>query len=138
MKLLGILVLLVAFDAHAQMYKCVDERGATRYADQPGPGCKPTAIKPSPPISGEVRAPRDNFAGQEAELKRRQLDRETAATKEREALAQRCARSREEYNMLKSGMRIFSRNDQGERVFVDDATRDQRIAQLQQDLRGCP
>jgi hypothetical protein len=140
-KTLGILVLLIAFDADAQMYKCVDERGATRYADQPGPGCKPAAIKGSPPISGEVRAPREDFAGQEAELRRRQLEREAAAAQERqarEALAQRCARQREEYNMLASGMRVFNRNEKGERVFVDDATREQRIAKLQQDMRGCP
>jgi hypothetical protein len=140
-KALGVLLIASAFHAEAQMYKCVDERGATRYADQPGPGCKPAAIKPSPPISGEVRAPSQNFAGQDAELRRRQLEREAAAAQEREAreaLAQRCARQREEYNMLTSGTRIFKSNEKGERAFVDDATRAQRIAKLQQDMRGCP
>lgn len=141
MNTLSLLLLLAAFDANAQMYKCVDAQGKTQYADLPGPGCKPSAIKPSPPISGEVRAPRENFAGQEADLRRRQLEREAAAAQERqahEALVQRCARQREEYNMLTGGIRVFKRNEKGERVFVDDATREQRIAKLQQDLRGCP
>jgi len=137
-KALGVLLIACAFHAEAQMYKCVDERGATRYADQPGPGCKPAAIKPSPPISGEMRAPREDFAGQEAELRRRQLEREAAAAQERQALAQRCAKARDEYNTLTSGLRIIKRNEKGERVFVDDATRDTRIAKLQQDMRGCP
>ena len=137
MKVLGLL-LLIALYAEAQMYKCVDARGVTQYADQPGPGCKEVAIKPSPPLSGAVRAPHDDFAGKEADLKRRQLAREASAAQERQALEKRCAKARNEYSTLTSGIRLYTRNEKGERVFVDDATREQRIAQLTQDLRGCP
>ena len=141
MKTLGLVVLLLALDAQAQMYKCVDARGVTQYTDKPQPGCKPAAIKASPPISGQVRQRNEDFAAQDAALKGRQLKRDASAAQERaerQALEQRCARLREEYSFLSSGARVARRNAQGEREFMDDATREQRIARLQQDLRGCP
>jgi len=49
---MGLLVFLIALDADAQMYKCVDERGKIQYTDKPQAGCKESAIKPSPPLSG--------------------------------------------------------------------------------------
>ena len=78
-----------------------------------------------------------------ADAARKDAEREKgiAEAREREAqqaLTQRCARLRDEHRTLVSGARIFSRNAQGERVFLDDATREQRIAGLQQQLRACP
>ena len=55
------------------MYKCVDERGKINYTDKPQASCKETAIKPSRPLSGEVRPRRDDFANDDAAFKRRQL-----------------------------------------------------------------
>src|SRR5207244_1553457 len=101
----------------AQMYKCVDARGKTQYTDQPLEGCKESAIKPSPPISGAVRVPQEDFARQEAELRQRQIEREASAAKERDqqaALAARCVRLRSELGMLQNTGRIFTRNAQGE------------------------
>ena len=123
------------------MYKCVDEHGRTRYSDQPALGCKEVEIRPSPPLSGEVKAREENFALQDAELKRRQLEREAAATKEREereARESRCASLRREQTMLASGVRLSSLNAQGERVYMDDANRERRLGVLAQDLRSCP
>ena len=140
-KVLGALLLAVAFAAEAQMYKCVDEHGRTRYSDQPALGCKEVDIRPSPPLSGEVRAREENFALHDAELKRRQLEREAAATKEREereARESRCASLRREQTMLASGVRLSSLNAQGERVYMDDANRERRLGVLAQDLRSCP
>ena len=140
-KVLGALLLAVAFAAEAQMYKCVDEHGRTRYSDQPALGCKEVDIRPSPPLSGEVKAREENFALQDAELKRRQLEREAAATKEREereARESRCASLRREQTMLASGVRLSSLNAQGERVYMDDANRERRLGVLAQDLRSCP
>ena len=141
MKLVAAALLAFALPAQAQMYKCVDEHGRTRYSDQPALGCKEVDIRPSPPLSGEVKAREENFALQDAELKRRQLEREAAATKEREereAREGRCASLRRQQVMLGSGVRIASVNDHGERVYMDDATRERRLAVLAQELRGCP
>jgi len=86
---LGLLLAAVT-PAHAQMYKCVDERGMTHYSDKPA------------------------------------------------ALQERCARLRQEHAMLASGIRIGKIAAQGERVYLDDATRDARLVQLKEELRGCP
>ena len=53
-------------------------------------------------------------------------------------LAQRCGKVRQEYNVLSSGSRISRYDAKGERVFMEDAAREQRLAQLQQEMRGCP
>lgn len=132
-----LLLLLFPLCAQAQMYKCVDERGKTQYTDKPQAGCKATAIKPSPPISGAVRPRQEDLAAEDAALKRRQLEREAGDAKARSALEQRCAKLRQEQHTLSGGRRISRIDAKGERVFLDDATRDQRLAQLERELRGC-
>ena len=120
------------------MYKCVDEHGKTNYRDQPAAGCKALDIRPSPPLSGAVQGREENFAVRDAELKRRQFEREAAAAQEREAREHRCADLRRENVVLSSGARISKLNEQGERVYMDDASRDRRLAELAQELRSCP
>jgi hypothetical protein len=134
-------LLLVPLGAQAQMYKCVDEHGKTNYSDQPAAGCKTVDIRPSPPLSGEVKPPKEDFAVQDAELKRRQLEREAAAAKEASehaVLERRCTALRREQMVLASGVRISSLDAQGDRVYMDDASRDRRLAELAQELRSCP
>src|SRR5205823_15122450 len=131
---------LLALLAHAQMYKCVDASGATRYSDRPGPGCKAVDIRPSPPLSGEIKAREPDFAVQDAELKRRLLEREEAEARAREAREmgeQRCASLRREETILASGVPVRRYNDKGEAVYMDDAVRDTRRGELVQALRGC-
>ena len=136
------IVLLAALPAWAQMYKCVDERGVTHYTDKPRPGCKggQVDIRASPSISGQgvgAQQPRD-LAAQEADFKRRQIQREAAEAKDQAASAQRCARLRNEYNLLASSSRLFKFDDKGQRVYVEDASREARVAQLKEQLRTCP
>lgn len=123
------------------MYKCVDEHGKTRYSDQPGTGCKEIDIRPSPPLSGSVQGQPENFAVQDAELKRRQHEREAAAAQEatqREALERRCTALRREQTVLSSGVRISNVNASGDLVYMDDTTRERRLAELGRELRNCP
>jgi len=123
------------------MYKCVDEGGKVHYTDTPAPGCKESAIKPSPAISGEVRSRPENLNAEDAAFKRRQAERAAQEAKEageRKASAQRCARLRQEYALLSDGRRIVRIDAKGERVYMDDEVRAQRAAQLEQQLRGCP
>ena len=131
-------LLLVPLGAQAQMYKCVDEHGKTNYSDQPAAGCKAVDLRPNPPLSGAVQGSPESFAVRDAELKRRQLERDAAAAQEREAKERHCADLRRENVVLSSGARISNLNAQGERVYLDDATRDRRLAQVTQQLRGCP
>lgn len=134
------LALAAAGSAHAQMYKCVDERGVMHYTDKPRPGCKggEVDIRPIPPMGGAIKAPGDDVKRQDAEFRRRQISREQEESKDRKALEQRCQKVRNELLRLQSAGRIARLDDKGERVYMDDAVRQQRIEQLKSEFRGCP
>ncbi len=150
MRSAALVLLLAAFPAAAQMYKCVDARGVTHYTDKPLPGCKggPVNIRGQPPIA-EPAAPaspsapaapaaKPDAAREDADFKRRQIEREQAETREKSAAAERCAVLRQEQSFLSQGGRIGKLNEQGERVYMDDAARDARLAAVREELRGCP
>lgn len=139
-KLLLIPVLFLSTAAWAQMYKCVDERGVTSYSDQPRPGCKggKVDIQPIPSVSGKTAAPGGSIASQDADFKRRQIEREQADAQEKTALTERCARLRREQHILASGVALYDLNGRGERIYIEDATRDARLARLKEEMRGCP
>jgi len=122
------------------MHKCVDERGVTYYSDTPRPGCAggPVDIRPIPPVSGKESPRSSSLAGEDAEFKRRQIQREQAEAREKTALEQRCASLRSEYALLGSGVPIIKSNERGERVYLEDATRDARMAQIKEQMRACP
>ena len=138
--LLLAIALAWAAGVQAQMYKCVDERGVTQYSDKPRPGCKggPVDIRPIPSISGSLSERSDDFAREDADFNRRQNERERAAAKERAELQARCKALRQEQARLSSGRRLAQVNDQGERVYLPDEVRDQRLAQVRDALRTCP
>jgi len=128
------------------MYKCVDARGVTHYADKPTPGCANAQvdIRPSPPISGRLAPPGENAAQQEADFRRRQIEREQAERAERAARTEhaerdaRCASLEQERAVLASGRRLVRFNAQGEREYLDDAVRQQRLSEVQAALQQCP
>jgi hypothetical protein len=122
------------------MYKCVDERGVTHYTDKPQPGCAggTVDIRPIPPVSGKESQRSSSLAGEDADFKRRQVLREQAEAREKTALAQRCASLRSEYGLLNSGVPLIKSDERGERVYMEDAKRDARLAQIRQELRACP
>ena len=132
---------LLAPAAQAQVYKCVDERGVVHYSDKPRAGCKggPVDIQPIPPLSGQVSKPQSSNASQDdADFRRRQIERERQESYEKAAQMERCSRVRQEIAWLSAGTRLSKINDAGERVYMDDATRDARLTQLRQAVRGCP
>jgi hypothetical protein len=120
------------------MYKCTNERGVVQYTDKPMAGCKEVDIRPSPPISGTLQAPAEDLSKQDAEFRRRQIERERSASAAQQAHAQRCTELRREYSMLATSRRVVRMNEKGEREFMDDAVRERRLADLQRDLSGCP
>ncbi len=137
---LGMFLALVSTAATAQMYKCVDARGVVQYSDKPSPGCKggPVDIQPIPSLSGHGTTPPPSASQQDTDFRRRQIERERLEATEKAALEQRCARARQELAWLSASTRVARINDAGERVYVDDATRESRLAQLKQQIRDCP
>jgi hypothetical protein len=112
------------------------------YADKPQPGCKGGVvdIQPIPSISGQGITPpaKTSSAEQDADFKRRQIERDRQEGLEKSAQLERCQRVRQEIAWLSAGTRVSRINDAGERVYMDDASREQRLTQLRQASRGCP
>lgn len=129
--------------AHAQQYKWVDQNGRTQYGDMPPPGVKATPLRPptgptSPPAAkGAAKAPLTP-AEQELEFRRRQKEREAAATKDAqakqaaEAEKLNCENARQTLRTLESGQRITRTNASGERYFLDDAQIAQETARARE------
>ncbi len=123
------------------MYKCVDSKGVTHYTDAPLPGCKggEVDIGPLPSVSGAQPARRDeDFARQEADFRRRQNERAQAEASLRAALEARCKALRLEHARLSSGRPLAQINDDGERVYVPDELKGERLAQVREAMRACP
>jgi hypothetical protein len=138
-----LLAALVAFagSAHAQMYKCVDEKGVTQYRDQPcAPGKgKAVNIQPIPSLSGAVpQAPGSDIGTQEADFRRRQVERAEAEAAGQVEMNKHCARLRRENALLSSGSRVSRLTPEGKRVYMDDASRESRLVELRDALRSCP
>jgi hypothetical protein len=143
MKQLWLALVVAAFPiaSVAQMHKCVDERGVTHYTDKPRPGCKgkEVDIRPIPPLGGKIEQRSRDTALDDAGFKRRQIERERAEKQETVAEQRRCATLRNEVSRLSYPGRVVERRDaQGERVFLDDKLRDERLAKARDEMRGCP
>ena len=133
--------LLLSFPCTAQMYKCVDRKGVTHYTDAPLPGCKGGAVDigPLPSISGARPArPDEDVARQQADFKRRQNERAQAEASLSAALEARCKALRLEHGRLSSGRPLAQIAADGERVYLPDEQRDQRLAEVREALRACP
>lgn len=124
------IAILLPFASHAQMYKCVDERGRIQFRDVPCKGMvKP---KPAAPAANKPK-PKPKPSGK-AQAQQEKLEADRAAVS---AQRRRCAALRSERLALasESGPRVF--NAAGERVFTDKK-RSERYAALNSELRGCP
>jgi hypothetical protein len=142
---LAALLPVAAPTADAALYKWVDANGRTVYSDQVPPGVK------AEPVSGAAPAANPNavkeLGNKEAEFRKRQLDRAEDGKKAEKAradaqkLATVCAQARAQIVNLRSGdFAMYTLNDKGERVFLDDAGRKAEIGRLEQSMRerSCP
>lgn len=126
----AILLLLVSVSAYGALNKWVDAEGNVHYSDvPPAPDVKTQTLTP-PPSTGP--APK-SYIEREAEFKKVQKAREEAAKKEeqeqKDAAEQQknCDKSKSSLRTLQSSARISSLNDKGEKIIMDDATRQQQI-----------
>jgi len=145
MKLLALALLLVFPAAHAQMYKCTDPGGKTRYSDKPIADCKSaTTITAPPPAPGASSAgkappptakkmpPTPNFKGPAKQDKKgtaapppQQAKAADPTEHDRKYANTRCRDLREEEAWLQSPRSAQLEN------------RDARLAQVRQGLIGC-
>jgi hypothetical protein len=146
MKSRAAIALLVAFclapAAWAQVFKWVDESGKTHYGERPPPGVKAVEIGVPAPPSGAaaVPAPQKSAKEEELEFRKRQIERAKqeakgeASAEEQRHRADRCALAQRRLTALQEPIRVFDRNEKGERVYIDDAARPAAIATEQRKI----
>lgn len=140
--------------AQAQAYRWVDKDGKVRYGDVPPAGVKATPMKApaggaapaAPAATGKDAAGKDAKKGpltpaeQEQAYRERQMkaketkekaDKDEAAAEQKK---QACASAQEGLRGYERGGRISSINAQGETVFLDDAQREARMAQMRKTI----
>lgn len=134
--LLTIFLLLICHIAHAELSKWVDAEGKVHYSDEAPPAnvkVKPLNIpKEHAPFASATPATK-SLAELEAELRKKQKAKEAATQKaiqqqeEARAKQQNCDIARSNLRVLEDSPRIATYGSNGERSYLDDAARKQRI-----------
>ncbi len=132
------ILLLFSASASCELNKWVDSEGKVHYSDEPPPAdVKARTLKaPTAPAASTGRS----TAERDAEWKKSQRSKEEAqkkATEEAENAQQmkaHCDAERSNLKLLQEGGRIAILDANGERSYIDDATRQQRIAAAQQEI----
>lgn len=143
-KFLLIVLILASANSFAEVNKWVDNQGRVHYSDQPPPpDVRAEALRSTSDTgsaSGVAGTGDTTFVQQEAALKRaqqaQQSDAAKAAAKQEtaDALKANCEAARNNLRSLQSGARIMDINASGERYYLDDSQRQQRIDKVQQDI----
>ena len=132
--------------ASAQMYKWVDEKGTTHYSETPPPEdaktkTKATKVEPkvTPPSSSSAyQENSEKWRNQEAEFKKRQMDRgqrDKADGQDKAKRAYECSKQRSNLTSLENTHRIYRDNPDGTRTYMNDAERDQAISRTKDAIR---
>ena len=142
----ALLALAIAPAGAQTMYKWVDEKGTTHFSESPPPEgskTKATKVEPkvTPPSTPDAAKARDNpeaWKAQEAEFKRRQLERGQRDKAEGQDKAKReyeCNRARERLANLTNSHRIYKDNPDGTRSYMSDSAREENMANQRDIIR---
>ena len=124
-------LLALALPASADMYKWVDEKGVTHFSETPPPdGSKASKITVSPTPPSAPVAPPVDYKTKELDARKAHVEKDAKAQQEAAEEAQKAAlkkgRCMEAQRMLQVlGMQrpIFTTNEKGEKVYVEDEAR---------------
>jgi len=144
-KFLLIFLILASANASAEVNKWVDDQGRVHYSDQaPPPEVQARALRSASEgtvsASGVAGTGEPTFVQQEAALKKEQRAKQAAAEQAAQkqaaadALKAKCDSAQQNLRTLQSGARMMEIDASGERSFIDDSQRQQRIEKAQQDI----
>lgn len=150
-KYLLIFLTLISANAYSALTKWVDASGQVHYSDVPPPPNANIKVlsktqsttdskSASDPTSSSPPSEPKNIAERELELKKEQQAKKEAAEKsakkqaEADAKKAYCSTMQQNLRALQEGVRIVEVDADGNRSFVDDEQRQQRISQAQQDI----
>ncbi len=135
---------LLALTAHADLHKWVDAEGKVHYSDIVPPEVSKTETVSNVSGKGQAQAPvqysTKSYAERDAELRKSREERtETAEKKaqkdaDAEARKRNCLAAQQNLRALEEGARIFNYDANGERVYLDDAGREQRMAEVRKNI----
>jgi hypothetical protein len=140
---LFLILLLSATPTIAASYRWVDENNHVHYSDKPPTGHKTAKVLTTPPSRSEAAS--DTVAGKTlaeraADLKKSQQDKQKAANQANEKQEMEnvdkanCATTRQNLAVLQNSPRIAEYDSSGERSFLSDEQRQERLAKTQQDI----
>ncbi|MDP2761606.1 MAG: DUF4124 domain-containing protein [Sideroxyarcus sp.] len=130
------LLAIFSLNAHAELNKWVDEHGTVHYSDIRPAGVNTDSVRNVTGKDTAAPAAKDkpkSYVEREVELKKARQEKQAAGDKlAREKALQEerqrnCANARESLHTLESGGRITTYDANGEKVFLDDAAREQRV-----------
>ena len=144
--ILGTCLALAAGVANAQMYKWVDEKGTTHYSESPPPDdaktkVKPTKVEPKvipPSSSSAYKEGQEKWRSQEAEFRKRQMDRgqrDKAEGEDKAKRAHECENQRSRLASLQNTARFYRDNPDGTRSYMTEAERDAAIARTKDNIK---
>lgn len=144
-KFLLILLMLTSANAFAGVSKWVDAQGRVHYSDQPPPPEAKAETLHSAPASESTAgasgvAASKTYAEREAELKKAQQTKKEASDQaakkqaDADALKANCATSQQNLRTLQSDIQMVEVNANGERTYMNDTQRQQRVTKAQQDV----
>lgn len=140
---------LTSLLAHAQ-YSWIDAKGTRVFSDRPPPPgtpperilktprgidprpAQPEAAKPAPTLAEQDEAFRKRSAQREADEKKASQDAENKAARE-----ENCGIARDTERAVDAGMRMSRLNEKGEKVYLSDEERAQRLERARQVLKSC-
>lgn len=138
----AILLTLASLNSFAGLTKWVDSQGVVHYTDGPPPPNVKSESMRAPSTSTGIApssapaAPKTIFE-KEADLKKEKQAREAAEKKAAEKQAEEaqkqktCEQARSQLTTMQNSPRVVTYNDQGERTYMDDAQRQQKIDEAQ-------
>lgn len=141
-----ILFTLFSSSSFAALNKWVDANGKVHYSDSPPPAnVKAEVLRTSPAANspanaGSAPAAPKTIAEREAELRKAQQEKKKAAEKAAQEQARadekktNCTMAQRNLQILQNSARMSDIDAKGERYFISDEQRQQRIAQAQQDV----
>jgi hypothetical protein len=155
--LIALIGLLLAASAQAQ-WKWRDAKGHVQYSDMPPPAGTPdkdilqrpqaatrsitivpagqptvsAASAPTPAASAPTRAEQDAAARKKQEQDSQEAKRKEEERRVVEIRRENCSRAQSQMRDLQSGQRITRTNEQGERIYMDDAQRQAEIERVRQ------
>ncbi len=128
---------LISSNAHAELHKWVDANGVVHYSDTVPPDVAKTQnvrnVTGKDGATAPASSSQKTLAEREAELKKAKQEKDDAAKKkaQQDAAAESkknaCEAARQNQRTLEAGGRIYTYDASGERTFLDEDARAQRL-----------